>query len=341
MRQIPPCMNPDNLRNHRCRGHMQADADEDARWTLQGPAGDPGRSVYCLRNRSGTEQRDGVMAEGRRSYAEAIEGLVAFAEAFPRLAVLTGAGVSTDSGIPDYRGEDGRWKHRRPVMYQDFVHSETVRRRYWGRSVVGWRRVDAARPGAAHRALARLEGSGRVRHLITQNVDGLHQRGGSRAVTDLHGRLDTVECLDCGAYLDRDTFQTRLEALNPDWAPAGRTVRPDGDADLPAADYERFAVPACGHCGGILKPAVVFFGENVPRPRVAGAMDHLAEADALLVVGSSLMVFSGYRFVREAVRLGKPVALVNRGRTRADEEVGLKLDASCGQALAELAARVA
>ncbi len=280
-------------------------------------------------------------ADDARGVDAAVERLCAFAAAAPRLAVLTGAGVSTDSGIPDYRGADGRWKHRQPVMYQDFIASVHTRRRYWGRSVVGWRRIEAARPGTAHRALAALEGSGRVQDLITQNVDGLHQRAGSRAVTDLHGRLDAVECLGCGSRIDRDVFQARLEALNPDWNPASETVRPDGDAELSDADYDDFAVPACTQCGGILKPAVVFFGENVPRSRVAVAMAGLERADALLVVGSSLMVFSGYRFIREARRLGKPVAVVNRGRTRADGELDLKIDAACGRVLERLTERLA
>lgn len=282
----------------------------------------------------------GVERELVGSTAEAVERLVDFAEAQPRLLVLTGAGVSTDSGIPDYRGEDGRWKHRQPVMYQEFIGSAQTRRRYWGRSVVGWRRVSGAQPGAAHRALAALEAGGRLRHVITQNVDGLHQQAGSRAVTDLHGRLDAVECLGCGTRIDRAAFQDRLEALNPGWDPASQTIRPDGDAELKAADYERFEVPDCTACGGLLKPAVVFFGENVPRPRVADAMQRLADADALLVAGSSLMVFSGYRFIREARRLGKPVAVVNRGRTRADGEVDLKIEAACGPVLSELAERL-
>ena len=268
--------------------------------------------------------------------AGAVSDLLAFVAARPRLVVLTGAGVSTESGIPDYRGPDGRWKNSRPVMYQDFVGSEDTRRRYWGRSVVGWRRVGGAHPNGAHEALAALEGRGRVHHLITQNVDGLHQRAGSRNVTDLHGRLDTVECLGCGARIGRETFQARLEAMNPGWDYETDRVRPDGDVELAEADYSAFAVPGCGNCGGVLKPSVVFFGENVPRPRVAYAMDRLADADGLLVVGSSLMVFSGYRFVREARRQGKAVAVVNLGRTRADHEVDLKLEVACGSALEAL-----
>lgn len=292
------------------------------------------------RRRPGSAARSDVVAGGEAVRDDAAERLLAFAGAFPRLAVLTGAGVSTDSGIPDYRNEDGSWKHRQPVMYQDFISSARTRRRYWGRSVVGWRRMTSARPGVAHRALAALEAAGRVQHLITQNVDGLHQHAGSRAVTDLHGRLDTVECLDCGGRVDRAGFQARLEALNPGWDSARETIRPDGDAELRAADFDRFTVPDCACCGGMLKPAVVFFGENVPRPRVAGAMTRLDEADALLVVGSSLMVFSGYRFVREARRMGKPVAVVNRGRTRADGEIDLKIEVSCGPLLERLAANL-
>ena len=280
-----------------------------------------------------TEVPPGNVAAPEAAVAE----LIGFVERFPRLAVLSGAGVSTDCGIPDYRGEDGQWKHRRPVMYQDFIGSLATRRRSWGRSVVGWRRVAAADPGPAHRALAALGELGRVEHIITQNVDGLHQRAGSRSVTDLHGRLDTVACRDCGAHVARAAFQERLEALNPYWDPASDTVRPDGDAELQAADYDGFVVPNCASCGGMLKPAVVFFGENVPRPRVAAALQRVAAADALLVVGSSLMVFSGYRFVREARRLGKPVAVINRGVTRADAEVDLKVDAACGGILDRLA----
>jgi NAD-dependent SIR2 family protein deacetylase len=266
-----------------------------------------------------------------------VERLREFLAGASRLLVLTGAGVSTDSGIPDYRGPDGAWKHRRPILYQDFVRSEQVRRRYWGRSAIGWRRVSSGRPNVAHEALARLEARGRVQYLVTQNVDGLHQRAGSRRVIDLHGRLDEVECLGCGARIARAAFQARLEALNPAWQREPEQLRPDGDVELHNADYERFEVPDCARCGGVLKPSVVFFGENVPRPRLACAMEQLAGADALLVVGSSLMVFSGYRFVREALRAGKPVAVLNQGTTRADAEVDLKVERPCGPVLNALA----
>jgi len=279
-------------------------------------------------------------ADDRHGAAVDTDALAEFVTAARRLVVLTGAGMSTESGIPDYRGPDGRWRHRRPILYQDFVGSEDTRRRYWGRSVVGWRRVAAGRPNAGHAALAMLEARGRVHHLVTQNVDGLHQRAGSRNVTDLHGRLDTVECLGCGDRIERTAFQARLETMNPGWDHDGDRSRPDGDVELPEADYGRFAVPACAHCGGILKPSVVFFGENVPKPRVEQAMARLGEGDALLVVGSSLMVFSGYRFVRAARRAARPVAVVNLGRTRADDEVDLKVEAPCGRALEALVERI-
>lgn len=277
-----------------------------------------------------------TMVDNEAEQGEAVERLADFIAASRRLVVLTGAGVSTDSGIPDYRGRDGEWKRPRPMLVREFLDSAQARGRYWGRSMVGWQRVAAGRPSAAHRALAALEADGRIHHVITQNVDGLHQRAGSRRVTDLHGRLDTVECLGCGARSARRKFQQRLEAMNPGWAPGAAAQRPDGDAELRDPDYEAFAVPACHRCGGILKPWVVFFGENVPRPRLEQAMARLAAADALLVVGSSLMVFSGYRFVRHARRTGMPVAIVNVGRTRADEETDLKIDADCGRVLQEL-----
>ncbi|MDZ7749716.1 MAG: Sir2 family NAD-dependent protein deacetylase [Halofilum sp. (in: g-proteobacteria)] len=185
--------------------------------------------------------------------------------------MLTGAGVSTDSGIPDYRGRDGEWKHHRPVMYQDFVGSADTRRRYWGRSLVGWRRVASGRPNAAHAALAALEGHGRVHHLVTQNVDGLHQRAGSRAVTDLHGRLDAVACLGCDRRIGRAAFQARLEALNPGWDPARERLRPDGDVELADADHSRFVVPGCTGCGGILEAR----GGVLRRERAAPACRRL------------------------------------------------------------------
>ena len=261
-----------------------------------------------------------------------------FARTSRRLVALTGAGCSTESGIPDYRDERGEWKRSPPIQLREFLADGRARQRYWARSLVGWPVVAAAQPNAAHRALARLESQGLVAQVITQNVDGLHQRAGSRAVIDLHGRLDEVVCLECGAVLTRAALQTELENLNPQLATQPATLAPDGDADLHDVDYGRFRVPECGDCGGMLKPRVVFFGESVPRPRVDEAVERLKQADALLVVGSSLMVWSGFRFARLARELGLPIAIVNLGRTRADDLASLHVRAPCGEALAGLAA---
>lgn len=262
-----------------------------------------------------------------------VDELAAFVRRARRLTVIAGAGCSTESGIPDYRNVDGEWKHRRPVQYADFVRDRHVRQRYWARSMVGWRRVGGAEPNPAHRALAGLERSGRLHWLITQNVDRLHQRAGSRRVTDLHGRIDRVVCLECGHREDRSALQPRLVADNPDWADLDAVSAPDGDALLEGRDFTTFRVPGCRSCGGMLKPDVVFFGEGVPKARVTTAMEHLEASDALLVVGSSLMVWSGYRFARRAAERGTPVAALNLGRTRADHLLSLKIDACCGELL--------
>jgi len=250
-----------------------------------------------------------------------------------RLVVLTGAGCSTESGIPDYRARDGSWKRREPMRFGEFVHSAAARQRYWARSYAGWPRFAASRPNRAHAALARLESTGGIHQLITQNVDELHQAAGSRRVIDLHGRLSNVVCLDCGHELPRTALQEKLRGLNPGWQATIERLAPDGDANLDAAASHRFEVANCPACGGLLKPDVVFFGESVPRDRVAIAMESLENADALLVVGSSLMVWSGYRFTRTAAKLGKPIAIVNIGKTRADEVSRLKVEASCGEVL--------
>ena len=256
-----------------------------------------------------------------------------FIAAHRRLFVLTGAGCSTGSGIPDYRDEQGAWKRTPPVTYQAFVGDGITRRRYWARSLVGWPRIAQAQPNAAHRALAALEAQGRCSQLLTQNVDGLHQAAGSRAVIDLHGRLDAVVCLGCGASSSRADVQRRLAEANPAWAGLAAGAAPDGDADLEDRDFATFQVPACDACGGMLKPDVVFFGENVPRARVDAARAGLAQADGMLVVGSSLMVYSGLRFVHAAVRAQIPVAAVNLGRTRADDLLRFRMAAPCGDAL--------
>ena len=264
-----------------------------------------------------------------------VAALARFIEAHPRLFVLSGAGCSTASGIPDYRDRDGGWKRRPPVTLQAFVGDAKTRSRYWARSLVGWRRFGRALPNATHAAIAALEADGRVDVVLTQNVDGLHQAAGSRKVIDLHGRLDAIRCLSCDHRAPRETFQRELEARNPEWTTLDAADAPDGDADLDALDFATFGVPPCPVCGGLLKPDVVFFGENVPRDRVARASSHLADVDAMLVIGSSLMVFSGYRFAREAARLGKPVAALNLGRTRADDLLALKVEGDCAAVLGE------
>ncbi len=268
--------------------------------------------------------------------------LTAFARRHPRLLVLTGAGCSTDSGIPDYRDAQGQWKRAPPMTFQAFTGSQAARQRYWARSLIGWAVMRAARPGPAHHALARLEAAGRVELLLTQNVDGLHGHAGSQRVIDLHGRIDTVVCLACRERLPRADFQALLHVRNPGWQQYRAATAPDGDADLDGLDFSQFDVPPCPVCGhGMLKPDVVFFGENVPRERVDAALAALQRADALLVAGSSLMVYSGYRFAQAAAAAGKPMAAINLGRTRADELLALKVEQPVGDALQGLAEALA
>ncbi len=278
-----------------------------------------------------------MLAQRRYGKAMTQSGLLEdFVDRHRRLFVLTGAGCSTNSGIPDYRDAHGNWKRQQPVRYQAFMADEATRQRYWARSFVGWRRFGRAQPNDAHRALARLEGMGRCELLLTQNVDRLHQAAGNCRVMDLHGRLDLVRCMGCGSTTTRNDLQDELARLNADWLALDAADAPDGDADLDARDFSSFRVPACRHCDGVLKPDVVFFGESVARDRVDTAAEHLRRADAMLVVGSSLMVYSGYRFVQMAVRAGLPIAAVNLGRTRADDLLALKLEQPCEAALAFL-----
>ena len=254
------------------------------------------------------------------------------------VAVLTGAGVSTASGIPDYRDRDGNWKTASPMQYQDFISDDVARRRYWSRSYIGWRRIEHAKPGRAHEALANFESVGIVDTLVTQNVDGLHNAAGSQRTIDLHGRLDTVRCLSCDDRRPRYAWQARLADANPGWQAEASELRPDGDVEIDTEHANSFVVPDCGLCGGMIKPDVVFFGENVPQARVDEAMNAVRRAGALLIAGSSLMVFSGFRFARLAVEIGNPVAIVNQGRTRADDLAALKLEGDCGEILAGTAA---
>ena len=254
-----------------------------------------------------------------------------------RLFVLTGAGCSTASGIPTYRDEEGEWKRRPPITYAAFTKSEPTRRRYWARSLVGYPRMAEAEPNAGHHALAALEARGCIDLIVTQNVDRLHQRAGSRAVLDLHGRIDAVICLSCRDASTRAALQRRLLEANPDWAGLEAGTAPDGDADL-ERDADRFVVPECRKCGGMLKPDLVFFGESVPRDRVDRAYEAVRSSDAVLVIGSSLKVFSGWRFVHAAHAEGIPIALLNLGRTRADEIATASLRAASDEALPALVA---
>jgi NAD-dependent SIR2 family protein deacetylase len=253
------------------------------------------------------------------------------------VVALTGAGISTESGIPDYRSPEALAKTRRPIHGPEFVRSEAVRRRYWARSSLGWARIRDAEPNVGHSALAALEGAGVVVHVVTQNVDRLHRKAGSRHVTELHGALAEVGCLACGALEDRDALQERILALNPGWSTRDVPTAPDGDAELPADRVERFVVPACVRCGGVMKPRVVFFGDSVPRSIVDEAFAATDAAEVLLVVGTSLAVYSGYRFLRRAVELGTPVVIVNRGPVRGEEHAAIKIDAGIGVTLDAIA----
>ncbi|MGN6183812.1 MAG: NAD-dependent protein deacetylase [Thermoanaerobaculia bacterium] len=267
-----------------------------------------------------------------------------FLRAATRLVVLTGAGCSTESGIPDYRSPGGAWTKHKPIYFSSFVKSAEVRRFYWARSYRGWPRFERARPNDAHRALAELESRGVVHQLITQNVDDLHQEAGSRAVVQLHGRNRVVVCLDCRGEFPRAEMQDRLGDLNAQWLDAAKWDRlhadeadfaPDGDAEVANEVVGGFQVPPCIRCGGVLKPAVVFFGESVPQEKVSYSMMRVDEADALLVVGSSLTVWSGFRFVKRASERGLPIAIVNIGPTRADDLATLKIEAKCGATLTD------
>jgi NAD-dependent SIR2 family protein deacetylase len=254
------------------------------------------------------------------------------------VVVLSGAGLSTESGIPDYRGESGRSRRAEPMTYQTFVGSAAARRRYWARSHLGWRHVARAVPNAGHRAVAELQRRGLVTGIITQNVDGLHQAAGSQQVIELHGSLDRVTCLTCGQRTPRQLLDQRLRAANPDWHARADAINPDGDAVLADDQIDAFRTVDCHDCGGLLKPDVIFFGENVPPPRVQECYALTERASTLLVLGSSLTVMSGYRFVRRATEHAIPVAIINQGPTRGDAEALLTLDAPLGSTLTALLA---
>jgi NAD-dependent SIR2 family protein deacetylase len=254
--------------------------------------------------------------------------------------VLTGAGISTESGIPDYRGPSSASRRASPMTFQTFTGDPAARRRYWARSHLGWQLVGRAAPNRGHRAVAALQDAGLLTGVVTQNVDGLHQAAGARDVTDLHGRLDRVRCLDCGRLSGRGDLHARMSAANASWHAVAAGINPDGDVELPDSALDGFRPVDCADCAGVLKPDVVFFGETVPPDRVARCYELLAASRSLLVLGSSLTVMSGHRFVLRAARDGQPVAIVNQGATRGDRYAAVTVDAPLGVVLPAVAARV-
>ena len=272
--------------------------------------------------------------------AEPLARLEAWLRGRSGVVVLTGAGCSTASGLPGYRDAAGRWTGAEPIQYQQFVGDQAARRQYWARGLTGYTRIAKALPNAAHEALAALESCGVIDALITQNVDGLHAAAGSKRVLELHGSLHEVVCLGCRNRYPRRAVQNELESLNPGWPRSNAELKPDGDASLGAADYDGFRLTACRACQGVLKPDVVFFGEAVPRERAAAALAMVRGAKALLVIGSSLMVLSSFRLVREAHARAAGLAAINLGQTRADDWFELKLEAPCELVLRELSRRL-
>ena len=270
-----------------------------------------------------------------------VESLSTWLRRIERWTVLTGAGISADSGIPTYRDQAGKWLRVDPIQHKEFIESDQKRKRYWARSMVGWPSVEKALPNAHHTALATLERIGKISTLITQNVDRLHQKAGSQRVIDLHGRLDRVVCLSCGQPEARAALQARLLATNPFVVNYSQIARPDGDADVPDHFVAQTQEPVCTSCGGTLMPDVVFFGDSVPRTTVDEIFAAIDAAGALLVIGSSLMVYSGFRFCRHAHQAGFPLACINPGATRADDLFTLKSESGCTEQLQALAAGLA
>ncbi|XP_055902739.1 NAD-dependent protein deacylase Sirt4 [Eupeodes corollae] len=257
----------------------------------------------------------------------------------PNIVVLTGAGISTESGIPDYRsagvGLYARSNHR-PVQHMEFVKSQAIRQRYWARNFVGWPTFSSTEPNVTHHALARFEREGRIQGIVTQNVDRLHTKAGAKNVVELHGSGYVVKCLSCEYRIDRHEFQNILNTINPEFKDAPDMVRPDGDVEIPLDYIENFKIPSCPDCGGNLKPEIVFFGDSIPKDRAHKVAEMIYNSDGLLVLGSSLMVFSGYRMVLQNKDLNLPVAIVTIGETRADHLAEIKLSAKCGDVIPKL-----
>jgi NAD-dependent SIR2 family protein deacetylase len=284
------------------------------------------------------DARDGAPAEHAEVLAGPL-GMLADLVADGDVVILSGAGLSTESGIPDYRGPSGQARRPEPMTYQAFTGGAAARQRYWARSHRGWWHIAAAMPNAGHHAVAELDRRGLLAGIVTQNVDGLHQAAGAQRVVELHGSLARVLCLGCGQRTSREELDGRLRAANPGWDARVSQINPDGDAILADDEMARFRVVDCQSCGGLLKPDVVFFGENVPRPRVDACFALVERAGALIVLGSSLTVMSGYRFVRHAAKLAVPVVIVNHGPTRGDAQARLVIDAPLGRTLTALIAQ--
>jgi len=293
---------------------------------VMGPASEGGATPGAHPARDGRDRCDGIA-----QLADLLHGR--------RVLALTGAGISTESGIPDYRSPESQARARPPITYQAFTQSPTVRQRYWARSVVGWPSMRSRAPNAGHGAVARLEAAGRLSALITQNVDGLHHAAGSQNVVELHGALREVRCLGCGVRSPREVLQERLLALNAAFDEVA-VMAPDGDAELAPEQIDGFRIADCEGCGGLLKPDVVFFGENVPPPRVDQTWRMLDAAEILLVLGSSLTVRSGYRLIEAAIQQRKPVAIVNDGETRADPVATVRVSGRLGAVLSTLEAHL-
>lgn len=267
---------------------------------------------------------------------QAARRLYQFIEQNAPVAVLTGAGISTASGIPDYRDQQGQWKRKQPVQHPDFMRNHLTRQRYWARSLIGWPVISSAQPNVAHRQLAQLSQTPLISGVITQNVDRLHQKAETANTIDLHGRADQVVCMGCSQQLPRQWMHERCSQDNPSFVNLTATTAPDGDADL-EMDFSQFQVPSCDSCGGILKTDVVFFGDTVPRDRVDACRQLIRDSKALLVIGSSLMVYSGYRFARQCAENNQAIALLGLGKNRADDIASLKIEADIPSTLKILA----
>jgi NAD-dependent SIR2 family protein deacetylase len=269
-----------------------------------------------------------------------MDQLARFFQTHQHIFVITGAGISTESGIPDYRDENGDWKRKSPITHQQFVSKESFRKRYWSRNMVGWKLLKRATPNRGHLALTQLETNGYLQVIVTQNVDGLHQQAGSQHVIDLHGNVSRCVCLSCRKIVLRSELQTILECLNPEFLDSCANSAPDGDADVIQQDLNHFQVPDCQLCGGILIPDVVFYGGSVPKTRVDYISRQLETADALLLIGSTMMTYSSFRYCIAGVSQNKPIAAINRGVTRADKLLAFKITGHCSEVLAKLAAHL-